>query len=199
MDYDVEDKIYCYHGSSVLKNKLGIKDLLTLQDAEREIVSVRLAELKLYSPPGIIDLEYLKGIHKHLFQDLFSWAGKLRTVRISKGTLNFAYPEHIESQANGYFQQLERENYLRNTPLDLFCDRLAYYKTEFNMIHPFREGNGRTLRHFIETLALQNGYELNFESNKDRYLEAMIQSPSDMSKLIAFIKDNISKDTGIGN
>jgi len=62
-------------------------------------------------------------------------------------------------QADIYFKELEKESFLKNLPMEHFCNRLAYYKTEINLVHPFREGNGRVIRLFIESLAKHNGYE----------------------------------------
>ena len=81
---------------------------------------------------------------------------------------------------------LEDENYLLpiKDDKDKLSERLAYYMSEFNVLHPFREGNGRTIREFIRELALKNGYELNLKNESpDEFLEASIISIIDTEKL----------------
>ena len=91
------DKIYCYPKSNVLKNKLDIRDLDTLHEAERDYSAVRQAELVGQGVTGDFSFKHLCSIHKHLFSDVYSWAGKTRTVDISKGTV-FCLVQFIESQ-----------------------------------------------------------------------------------------------------
>jgi cell filamentation protein len=112
---------------------------------------------------GDFSLKYLCKIHKYLFQDVYSWAGKLRTVDVSKGTY-FCRAQFIADQFNKLYQELKSENFLRDYASSTrMADRLAYYLGEINMIHPFREGNGRTQRVYIELLCRQNGtFELDF-------------------------------------
>lgn len=192
--YETYDKDYCYPGTGVLKNKFNIRDKTKLEAVERDLTALRIKEI--VSNPDIIegsfDLEHLKKLHKYIFQDVFDWAGSIRTVRVSKSIM-FAYPENIESEAKKYFKMLKDENYLKNLSTDKLCDRLAFYKTEINMLHPFREGNGRVIREFIRTLAYNNGHQLNFPLNKDEYLKAMIQSPYEIEPLKKFFKNNINK------
>jgi cell filamentation protein len=78
--------------------------------------------------------------------------------------------------------ELKKENYLQGLSTDPFVERLTYYFTELNVIHPFREGNGRVLREFIRCLALKAGYTINWaDVDPKSMLEAMIQSPYDHS------------------
>lgn len=187
------DSTYCYPGTNVFRNLLDIRNAEELLQAEKITTSVRVMELKAKPIIGNFNLDHLKEIHRYLFQDLYEWAGKIRTIRIAKGNMMFAYPENIEHQANLYFKELEKEGYLKNLSLDRFCSRLAYYKTEINLLHPFREGNGRVIREFIESLAKHNGYELDFSViNKDQYMEAMIKSPYDTRFLEDLLKEAIS-------
>ena len=109
-DYE-EDGTYCYPGTDVLKNKLNIHDKEILSDAERSISLVRMIELEEHPIRGNYDLDHLKRIHKALFGDIFEWAGQLRTVDISKGTM-FCKCEYIESNANKLFRELKDENNL---------------------------------------------------------------------------------------
>ena len=84
---DEQDAKYCYPGTNVLKNKLDIRDLDTLHEAERDYSAVRQAELVGQGVTGDFSFKHLCSIHKHLFSDVYSWAGKTRTVDISKGTV----------------------------------------------------------------------------------------------------------------
>lgn len=183
MDYEANDSIYCYPGTSTLKNRLNIKDPVELQNVERELSVRRLTELDKRPLKDELSFDYLRKIHKELFGDLYEWAGQMRTVRISKGFM-FAYPEHINEQGKYIFRQLKNDNYLKGLSKEQFSEKLAYYKAELNVLHPFREGNGRIIRAFIQKLAESNGYYLNFDKiGKDEYHNAMIKSPYDTADL----------------
>ncbi|MBQ8992060.1 Fic family protein [Candidatus Saccharibacteria bacterium] len=153
---------YCYPNSSVLKNKLGIIDEDELYNEERNFTNLREEELLRSQILGKFDLKHLQDIHHYLFQDIYDWAGKIRTVDIAKGNL-FCKVELIRPQAEIIFNGLKSEKYLRGLGTIQFTNRLAYYLGEINALHPFREGNGRSEREFIRELAFQNGYFLSFK------------------------------------
>lgn len=158
--YDYEwDIEYCYPDSNVLINKFNITNSDDLSVAEREITSVKLAYAKQNRISGNFDLKHLQDIHKFLFEDIYEWAGKLRHVNIAKGN-QFCLAQNLESYAESIFSKLKAENYLVNA--ENVPERLAYYLSEINVLHPFREGNGRTQRLFIEYLALNAGYRVDF-------------------------------------
>ena len=166
-NYDFEwDSRYCYLNSNVLKNKLGITDSEKLHVAEREITAVRIANAKINRIDGKSDLEHLKSIHRYIFGDIYDWAGELRWVNISKGNL-FCNYEYIEQNSEKLFSELKNEYYLKKTPEDDIPTWLAYYLSEINVVHPFREGNGRTQRLFIEYLAEDAGYSVDFSDVTD--------------------------------
>lgn len=166
------DRIYCYPGSCVLKNKLGIRDPEQLHKMEKRLTMLRILELLDKPMEGAFDLKHLKSIHKHIFQDIYPWAGQIRKVDIAKGTM-FCNVRFIESQAEEIFGRLREEGFLRNLPEQLFIRRLAFHFSEINALHPFREGNGRSQREFIRCLALRNGYVLNFTNTaRNEMLEA---------------------------
>jgi cell filamentation protein len=163
---------YLYPNTFVLKNKLNIRDELTLEQAEFEYTSYRQLE-KI--PAGKFNYDHLKAIHKHLFQDLYEWAGRERTVRIAKDNSMFAYPEYIKTALDKLFKELQKDNYLTNLELAVFVEKLAVYFNEVNAAHPFREGNGRTMRIFFEKLAKKADYQLHWENvNREEYLKAVI-------------------------
>jgi cell filamentation protein len=178
--YDYEwDANYCYPESKVLKNRLNIKDAALLFVAEREITAFKIAKAKDEPIKGNFDLAHLQKINKFIFEDIYTWAGKLRTVNISKGN-QFCLSNHLETYAAGIFNELSKENYLINHPFDIVLQRLAYYLSEINVLHPFREGNGRTQRLFIEYLGNVAGVEVDFSGVSDR--EMIIASANSFAK-----------------
>ena len=188
-NYSYEDKgdlQYCYPGTNVLKNNLNIQNLDILYKAERDFSSIRQAELYKKGVTGDFSLEHLCSIHKQLFQDIYPWAGEIRTVDISKGTI-FCLVQFIESQFSFIYRQLKKENFLMDiTDKKEMAKRLSYYLGEINMIHPFREGNGRTQRIYIEQLCMNNGrFEIDFtEVSKDEMISASIQSANQNNELL---------------
>lgn len=163
------DKRYCYPHSSVLINKLGIEDAEKLHIAEREITSLRIANAKISVIKGEFDLIHLKKIHKYIFGDIYEWAGEIRWVNIAKGNM-FCNYEFIEANADSLFDRLRRENYLMDASKEEIPFRLSYYLSEINVLHPFREGNGRAQRLFIEYLAENAGYSVDFSQVTDRQM-----------------------------
>ena len=178
---DEQDDEYCYPGTNVLKNKLNIRDVDTLNCAERDFSSVRQAELANKGVTGDFSFVHLCSIHKQLFQDVYTWAGKMRTVDISKGTV-FCFVQFIEEQFEKLYRELKKEKYLSDiTDKKQMSVRLAYYLAELNMIHPFREGNGRTQRVYIEQLCQNNGrFEIDFtDVTKDDMILASVRSANE--------------------
>ncbi|MEZ3471112.1 MAG: Fic family protein [Schaedlerella sp.] len=166
------DRIYCYPNSDVLKNKIGIQDMEKLQRLERRLTMLRILELVDKPIQGKFDLQHLCLIHRYIFQDVYDWAGEIRKVDIAKGSM-FCNVKFIESQAAEIFKKLKSEDYLQGLNEENTASRLAYYFSEINALHPFREGNGRSQREFIRTLALHIGYVINFAKvSKEEMLKA---------------------------
>jgi len=173
--YDYEwDVEYCYPNSNVLRNKLNITSAEALAEAEREITSLRIAVAKLKPLRGRFDLKHLQKIHKSVFGDIYPWAGKLRHVNISKGN-QFCLAMNLETYADDLFRKLEKERYLIGCRGSV-PHRLAWYLSEINVLHPFREGNGRAQRLFIEYLASVAGYRVDFSEVSPR---EMIEASAD--------------------
>jgi cell filamentation protein len=158
----MSDNKYCYPDSDVLINKLDIRDLEKLHVFERRLTMLRLLELMDKPVGGKFDFKHLQAIHKYIFQDIYDWAGKVRTVDIAKGNM-FCNVKFIDSQADEIFTKLKVEKYLAGLDEETFVKRLAYYFSEINALHPFREGNGRSQREYIRLLALKNGYLIYFD------------------------------------
>ena len=135
------DTKYCYPDTDVLINKLDIRDLDKFHIFERKLTMLRLLELLDKPINGKFDFKHLQAIHAYIFQDVYDWAGKVRTVDIAKGNM-FCNVRFISSQADVIFSGLKEEHYLAGLDEDMFIKRLAYYFSEINALHPFREGNG---------------------------------------------------------
>jgi cell filamentation protein len=176
-DYEYEwDSRYCYPGSSVLKNKLGITDEVALTVAEREITAATVAGIMEKPVRGKLDFNHLCAIHRAIFRDIFDWAGKPRTVNISKGN-PFCMSHAIPEYAQDIFGSLKNEDFLLGTAMGEIPKRLTYYLSEINVLHPFREGNGRTQRTFIEYLAQSAGYYVDFSGvSGEEMIEASVLS-----------------------
>lgn len=150
------------YANGVLRNRFGITDAALLQQAETTFVAIRQIELARQPITGRFDAAHLRAIHYALFQDVYEWAGEFRQVDISKGASPFAHFGYLDANARALFDQLEQEQQLRGLTPDQFAQRAAYYLGELNVLHPFREGNGRTQRIFFAELAHQAAYSLDW-------------------------------------
>ena len=172
--YDAIDDPYTYENSTVLVDKLDLRNQDELDAYEAEISNARSGEPL---PEGDLDFENYCAVHHHLFQDVFAWAGKPRTVRMSKQGSPFCYPEHIEAQAAKLFAELKAHEFLEDLEPDDFSTRAAHFLSELNAIHAFREGNGRTQLTFLAMLADNAGHPLDLEKLDPKVmLNAMIES-----------------------
>ncbi|MDR7380447.1 cell filamentation protein [Rhodoferax ferrireducens] len=170
---------YTYPGTRVLRNIPGIRDDATLRDFEYEQTKLRIEELRDNPIPGKFDLEHLKAIHAHVFQDVYEWAGQTRTVSISKNGDSFAQPAFIESYSRQLSTALAKENNLQGLEKPQFVERIAHFYADWNALHPFREGNGRTTRELIGQIAREAGYDLDqtrIDNSKDQWNDAARRS-----------------------
>lgn len=192
--YDADDT-YCYPGTSVLRNKAGIKDAVELDLYEGELSTLRSIELLEQPINGDFDLEHLCSIHFALFQDVYDWAGEIRSVDISRGNSRFANVRFINSAASTLFKNLARENWLRTLNVDSLSVRLAFYLSEINALHPFRDGNGRVQRIFISQLCQSAGYSLDYTNlDQKQVYEAMeLAFNGDESHLAKLLKCRLTK------
>jgi cell filamentation protein len=172
--YDAVDDPYTYENSTVLVNKLGLKDQAELDAFEAEISSARADEPL---PEGELDFAHYRAIHHHLFQDVYEWAGQVRTVRVSKQGNPFCFPDYIDAEAGKLFAELKAKSYLENLAEASFAEKSAHFLAELNAIHAFREGNGRAQLTFFALLADRAGHPLHLdELDPDAMLHAMIAS-----------------------
>ena len=182
--YEARNSIYCYEDSNVLKNYFNIKDNDLLEKAERKITLAKLYELRQNKMIGKFDIHHFTAIHKFLFEDIYPFAGLFRNENIAKGNFCFAEWIYIEDELRRILNELKNEDYLKGLERNKFVKRLAYYMSELNVLHPFREGNGRTIREFIRQLAFVNGYVLDLKDiNPDDMLNASIKSVVDTEDL----------------
>lgn len=174
MPYHTEADPYCYPGTDVLKNKAGHRNQDRL-DAFETVMSAQRATEPL--PLGRFSVTHYRAIHQHLFQDVYPWAGKFRTVRISKGSSTFCYPEHIPNQMSALFKELKGIHCLVGLPTAVFAKKTAIFLSTLNAIHPFRDGNGRAQLTFIALLGESAGHSFEFDQlDPEEYLRASIQS-----------------------
>lgn len=192
--YETRDSIYCYKGSNVLINKLNIHDNKILKQAEEKIVAAKLFILRQNTMIKNFDVNHFKGIHKFLFEDIYPFAGKFRTENIAKGFFSFAEWEFIEDELSNLLKKLNESNNLKNLKRDEFVKAIAYYLSELNVLHPFREGNGRTIREFIRELCYVNDYLFDLQKiEPEDFLNACIKSVVDTSELEKLIDESLVK------
>ncbi|MCI8291048.1 MAG: cell filamentation protein Fic [Clostridia bacterium] len=186
--YNTRNSIYCYPGTNILINKLDIHDSNKLFKLEKQIVLAKSYILRQNKGNHTFDKKHFLYIHKFLFEDLYPFAGKFRTENISKGEFTFAWWEYIESELDRLLNELKSENYLEGLNKKDLSKRLAYYLSELNVLHPFREGNGRTIREFIRELAFKNGYVLDLQNTTpEEIFNACVKSVYDTTDLEAIL------------
>lgn len=172
--YAVDDDPYCYPGTRVLQNAFDIRDGQVLEDLESELTTARADEPL---PDGNLDERHFRAVHFHLFQDVYHWAGETRTVRLSKDESHFCYPEHIDGQLATLFSDLASGGYLKGLTRDEFAAKAATFLATLNVIHTFREGNGRAQLSFLLLLSENAGHPLDLaQMIPAAMLEAMIRS-----------------------
>ena len=191
--YGVSQDSYCYPGSDVLINKLNITNHDELSEAELEFTAFRYSEYSSnITSLSEFNLNHFKNLHWHLFQDVYDWAGKIRTVDISKGSTRFCSCSRIEAELN---KQLFRIDSLdqTNKKVDLYPEITDIF-CELNVIHPFREGNGRTQRFFFEELYFFLGNSVNWpDISKDEWVAANINGyHGDLNQLHKILTQAIS-------
>jgi len=185
---------YLDKDTGVLRNLLGIKDQAGLDKAESSLSFLRANELREQPVKGKFDLAHLQEIHRRLFSDVYDWAGQIRQVEIQKGNTAFARQMAIESAARQLFGQLAKERHLQGLDTELFSVRAGYYLGEINVLHPFREGNGRAQREFIGQLAQAAGHRIDWSGiNQEDMTRASIAAYNgDSSALASLIRTGMA-------
>lgn len=161
-------------------NKLNIRDKKELKEAEQEFVAVK--QLVLLQAPlrGRFTKTHLLNIHRFLFEDVYPFAGKIRKEQISKGDTLFYPPNAIEKQLEQVFAQLHGEKLLNETDKQKQIEALSWVMAELNIIHPFREGNGRSIRELVRCMALKYGLPINWgNAGRETLINAAIAAVDD--------------------
>jgi len=180
----------------VLRNRLGLTDPQFLETVIADLSHTRLVELRDSPVKGKFDIPHIRAIHRYIFQDIFPWAGDFRNVTTARtNSFSFPPPIYIESSLNTIFEAIRTENHLKDLDLDKFAIRAGHYLGEINAVHPFREGNGRTQREFIRTLALTAGHRLvwtNLAQEENTHASRISYATGDSSLLTALIRTRLS-------
>lgn len=201
---------YCYNESNVLINKLNIHDQKTLDKAERNITALMLMKLQLNpipNPKELFSVEYFINLHKQVFEYIYPFAGTIRKENMVKGNTPFCRPDFIYKYLTMLFDKIFDDVKKIKTKDDI-VNFLSYYYSELNIIHPFREGNGRIMREYLRQVVifinkyLDLDYELDFssvtEEDKNNLMNGSITSAmnGDLELLNKFF-DNILKSREI--
>ncbi len=164
-----DNSLYKYPNSFVLKNKFDLHDPQELDRAERLAVRVRVEQ---GVPSGSFDLKHLQAIHKHLFQDVYEWAGELRKTNIAKSHW-FMPHDRIEMAMSDVTKRLRAGNYLKDLKTDQFAKQAGIIIGDVNHIHPFREGNGRTQMQYLKQLGNEANHKIDLTRFEKRdWIEA---------------------------
>jgi cell filamentation protein len=172
--YEAADDPACYPGTTVLKNLLDLRTQHELSTFEAMITAQRADEPL---PAGNLTAAHYRAIHRHLFQDVYEWAGQYRTIRTGREGNWFCFPENIEREMTRLFNALATEQYYRDLSAEAFAAKAAHFIANLNAIHPFREGNGRTQNVLLRLLAAQAGHPIDFSGLvAQTMLDAMVAS-----------------------
>lgn len=184
----------CYEGTTCLINKFDIKDENILKDLETTVTFSKITEYSLNPLFNTFDVNHYKEIHKYLFEDIYDWAGEYRTVDMSKKGTSFAKAESIDELMTKCFARLQNNNCFQDLDFDDFVDNIVDFYCVTNMIHPFREGNGRTQRLFLTQLINLNNYSIDFsEIDTDELMIATIQAANGVTDYLKDIFKNVIK------
>lgn len=165
---------YCYPGSAVLRNIPGL-DTQEALDRFEAASTMQRADEPL--PDGRLGVRHYQALHRHLFQDVYLWAGRFRTVRMAKDRSAFCYPEYIAREMRALFSSLKEQRFLRDLSKERFAASAATFIATLNAIHPFREGNGRTQTLFLVLIAVRAGHPIDLERlDPASFLSAMVRS-----------------------
>jgi cell filamentation protein len=191
---------YFVPGTSILRNRVGAQTREELQDAENDLVEARIIELR--EAPDLLgtrsyDLSYLQAIHRQLFQDVYVWAGDVRTVGIEKGNESFCPPGSINQPMDHVAAEIHRHRQLKAVPAADLTRTIAYLYDYANFAHPFREGNGRSTREFFDLLLSERGAGLDWEKTDLNQLHSAChtaRAKSDLKGLITMFEKIIDAE-----
>lgn len=151
--------------TGLLRNLVGARTQDDLYRAEGALSYHRAAELQVRRVKATGDLDEFRAIHRHLFQDVYPWAGEVRTVDLRKnvaGAEHFLPASAINRGSIFAAGELRQDNMLRGMKRNQLIDRLSHHYDQWNYVHPFREGNGRSQRLFWNRVAADAGWHLDW-------------------------------------
>jgi len=191
---------YFIPSTGVLRNRVGATTLPALRDAENDLVEARVIELR--EAPDLLgdrsyDLAYLRVIHRQLFQDVYDWAGDVRTVGIEKGDESFCPPGSISQPMDHVAAEIYRLEQLKAVTEADLARTVAYLYDYANFAHPFREGNGRSTREFFDLLLSERGAGLDWNKTDLAELHSAChaaRAQSDLGGLIAMFAKILDAD-----
>lgn len=194
-----EDAAYrkiLWPGTEVYRNKLNIHDGQELEEAERLMVSQRVEQ---GFPPSVTPYTYagFRETHRHMFQDIYDWAGQERRYTTGRGAAPFATPENITNWMEQQFAALDERRFHMSRSRDIFAREAAILVNEINAAHPFIDGNGRTQRQWLRALARDMGHQLNIRSaDRNRWNEVSRIGfvDSDHAPMVSLLSSRIGPD-----
>lgn len=191
--YDVINSRYTYEGTDVIKNKLNIRDAELLKEYETGIVGLKLTSLMKNKRAYPFTEEGFKQIHKYLFDEIYDFAGEYRLENILKENFRFSEYQYIEENMPLIIKKIDIEK-MKQMDYDTLCKNLSEIMTDLNVLHPFREGNGRTIREFVREMAFECGYEVNFSNvDYDLILDVSRKAVVDDTNQIELLKNILKK------
>ncbi|HGN1344226.1 TPA: Fic/DOC family protein [Pseudomonas aeruginosa] len=171
--YELGQDPYTYENSNILINISNIRNQEELDLFEKDAVAQQVDNLDFIGPP--YDLDTLCDIHYVLFCNVYMWAGELRTTGIKKGNTRFWQPERIRMESEKVFSEIANIVIQDDVDKHTLCNQLAIVYCELNMIHPFREGNGRAQRILFEFIIACVGYQIDWSLvSSEKWLSANI-------------------------
>ena len=182
----------------IASNLTGAKDLEELKQKETILSAIRSLELKQNPIKGEFDYAHLKNIHRHIFKDIYIWAGMDRYEiglrgDFRKGDSFFTNGSRLPAAAKALFDELKKENYFKGLQREQYIKSFASFMNGLNILHPFREGNGRVQRIFLEELADYANWNLNLSRvSVNTMIQASIMAhKGNLKGLEIIIRDNL--------
>lgn len=193
LGYEEKRSKYFYNSCDVLMNKLDIKNPEELEAYERQVVALKLLIIDEANFGDKFDKKRLSEIHSFLFSEIYDFAGEFREENLAKDDFRFASCEFISSELDRILEDLDNLEVFKELSAEEIADKLAYIMSELNVVHPFREGNGRTYREFIRQLAASLGYYLDWSKcDYKEIFDASVKSVYDYEDLTKVISRCLS-------
>ncbi|MBR1383903.1 MAG: Fic family protein [Ruminococcus sp.] len=181
----------CYEGTLTLVNKFGIKDEKELSELETVLTAARITMLLENGYSGEFTAEHYFELNKTIMGDIYDWAGTVRTVELSKKGTHFHSPENLERDLGLLFKYLNDNGCFLDKPDGEYARCIAEFYSDLNLLHPFREGNGRTQRVLITQLIERSGRSIDFSTcDKDMLMIATMYAAQGVLDLLTEFFEN---------